>query len=221
VLRVREVFATLQGEGSQAGRPAVFVRFTGCNLWSGTPEGRATGRGGCAAWCDTDFATGTPYEPEALTDLVLGLCEGWGGRPMVVVTGGEPCLQLRRPEGEEFVRALLGGVAVAVETNGTVEADVLSAGLHVTVSPKALRAPGSDPLQHVLVRTGTDLKVVALQWSFDDLARMGDWGFAHRFIQPRDDGKPGDPMNVSEVRGLAERLGWRVGLQTHKFMGVP
>lgn len=218
-LNIKEVFATMQGEGSMAGAPAVFVRFAGCNLWSGLKHLRHAGTGACAAWCDTDFAKGTRYEPQEVVDTVLRLCDGWS-RPFVVVSGGEPCLQLRTPSGELLVRALQDAfVAVAVETNGTVEADVLGSLQHVTVSPKALREPGADALAHVLVRVGTDLKVVAPQWSDEELRRMDGWSFAHRYVQPLDTGD--GPGAVQPALELAARLGWRVSAQVHKLLELP
>ena len=216
---VREVFATMQGEGSMAGAPAVFVRLAGCNLWSGLPHLRGAGAGACAAWCDTDFARGTRYDPQEVVDTVLRLCDGWR-RPFVVVSGGEPCLQLRTPSGEALIERLRAArVWVAVETNGTVAADVLRAVQHVTVSPKALRTPDADALRHVVVREGTDLKVVDPQWSEDELRAMGDWSFVHRFIQPLDTGT--GPGAVQPALALAARLGWRVSAQTHKLLELP
>jgi hypothetical protein len=218
-LNVREVFATMQGEGSMAGAPAVFVRLSGCNLWSGLAHLRHAGTGACAEWCDTDFAKGTRYEPSEVTDAVLRLCDGWA-RPFVVVSGGEPCLQLRTASGEVLVRSLQqAGVDVAVETNGTVEADVLADLQHVTVSPKALRTPGADTLSHVLVRSGTDLKVVAPQWSEEELLRMNEWQFAHRYVQPLDTGTGHGA--IQPALQLAARLGWRVSAQVHKLLELP
>ena len=218
-LTVREVFATMQGEGSMAGAPAVFVRLAGCNLWSGLPHLRDAGTGACAAWCDTDFAKGTRHEPQEVADTVLRLCSGWAV-PLVVVSGGEPCLQLRRPEGEALVRLLhASGVRVAVETNGTTPADVLDEVDHVTVSPKALRAPGTSALAHVVVRKGTDLKVVAPQWAEDDLRSMAEWSFTHRYVQPLDTGA--GPGAVQPALELAARLGWRVSAQVHKLLELP
>jgi organic radical activating enzyme len=136
------------------------------------------------------------------------------------VSGGEPCLQLRTASGEALVRLLqTAGAAVAVETNGTVEADVLASLQHVTVSPKALRAPGDDPLAHVRVRQGTDIKVVAPQWADEDLQRMSGWAFMHRYVQPLDTGS--GPGTVQPALELAARLGWRVSAQVHKLLELP
>lgn len=219
LLSVREVFATMQGEGSMTGAPAVFVRLAGCNLWSGLSHLRDAGTGSCAAWCDTDFAKGTRHEPQEVVATVLRLCDGWAV-PLAVVSGGEPCLQLRRPEGEALVRLLHdAGVRVAVETNGTTLADVLDECDHVTVSPKALRAPGADALAHIVVRKGTDLKVVAPQWAEGDLSQMSRWSFVNRYVQPLDTGA--GPGAVQPALELAARLGWRVSAQTHKFLNLP
>jgi 7-carboxy-7-deazaguanine synthase len=218
-LTVREVFATMQGEGSRTGDPAVFVRLSGCNLWSGLEHLRHAGAGACAEWCDTSFAKGTRHEPQQVADAVLRLCDGWA-RPLAVVSGGEPCLQLRTSSGERLVMLLhRAGVQVAVETNGTVQADVLASVDHVTVSPKALRAPASDPLEHVVVRKGTDLKVVAPQWSEAELRQMAGWAFAHRYVQPLDTGT--GPGAVQPALELAARLGWRVSTQVHKLLELP
>src|SRR5579883_2309055 len=115
--RVHEVFYSLQGEGANAGRAAVFCRFTGCNLWSGREADRARGPGSCARWCDTDFAAGRDYQRDALVAAIVDARgRGAGGR-LVVLTGGEPMLQVDR----ELVRALRrAGFEVAIETNGTI-----------------------------------------------------------------------------------------------------
>jgi 7-carboxy-7-deazaguanine synthase len=220
MLRVKEVFATVQGEGSNAGRSAVFVRLVGCNLWFGLQGGRATGKGVCAGWCDTDFVGGEAFEVDALIAKVTATNRSREVRPLVVITGGEPTLQLAKPDGERFVlRLLVEGFDVAIETNGTVAARVLSLpGVHVCVSPKALRdAPGLD---HVVVRTGTEIKIVAPQWTEADVEAMSAWGFRYRYVQPLDVGG-GALGNVAEALALAGRHGWRVGLQTHKLLGVP
>lgn len=214
---VKKIFPTMQGEGSRTGVPCVFIRFAGCNLWSGFEAGRQSGRGACALWCDTEFTGGSKLEYQQVIDRVVSLMDGWPA-PAVVISGGEPCLQLRRPEGEHLVDGLRTlGVHVAVETNGTVDADVLVECDHVTVSPKQLR--GSDELDHILVRTGTDLKVVWPQWPDEAMAQMAAWSFEHRYLQPLDDGT--DPVLAAQ-RALAHAgpLGWRVSVQTHKFLEI-
>jgi 7-carboxy-7-deazaguanine synthase len=226
MLVVREHFTTLQGEGSKAGAPALFVRFASCNLWSGHEHQRALGKGACASWCDTDFASGTKYDVQALVDLVLMETEDMR-HPFVVLTGGEPLLQLRRTDGEAFVSLLKDAhVGIAVETNGTVEADVLDAIHHVTVSPKALARPDAwagdvnDTLRHIVVRKGTDLKVVVPQWSYSEMDAMFGWKFAYRFVQPLDTGDTGRGALEACIEA-AKKHGARVSVQTHKLMGLP
>lgn len=158
---IKEVFWTLQGEGSRAGTAAVFVRFAGCNLWNGLPEGRAKGAGECARWCDTDF-----YGGEKLTEarLVARMEQAWQGgdggipnRKWCVLTGGEPLLQV----DEALCRTLkAAGWCIAVETNGTQEVAPLFLGQwvdHVTCSPKIIQESRKIPL---LLDRCTDLKVV-------------------------------------------------------------
>ena len=225
-LMVREVFPTVQGEGSAMGTPAVFLRLSGCNLWSGLESHRGTGRGVCAQWCDTQFHGGDRWDPLELVDHIMPMMLSWSRRT-VVVTGGEPLLQLRRPPGESLVRSLLDqGVEVHLETNGTVEADLLPDLSHVTVSPKALASHGPEgqTLDHIRVRTGTDLKVVNPQWSLLNLATMDSWEFPHRYLQPMDSGSAterwrGDHLEATVL--VARTLGWRVSPQVHKLMGWP
>lgn len=225
--KIKEMFATLQGEGSKAGQPSLFVRFAGCNLWSGNFDKRV-GRGACSEWCDTDFVGG---EKLTLFDLIARITDqvdGWKD-PMIVFTGGEPCLQLKSAHGEALIRHLLGaGYWVAVETNGTVQADALRLLQdhpkgHITVSPKPLlnQPEGDEGLDHLVVREGTDLKIILpSKFSDDQISSMSEWGFEYRYFQPKDcddDATAG----VEDVRMAASRDGWRVSIQTHKLVGLP
>lgn len=223
MLMVKEVFATLQGEGSRAGTPAVFVRFVGCNLWSGLPAGRERGAGECAAWCDTDFASGERWSPEALADHVLQVALDAGhALPYVVLTGGEPTLQLGRPDGLRLLQLLDGGDAeLAIETNGTnALGDVAEYISHITVSPKPLRGAGGS-LQHLQQRKGTDLKVVCpTPFDPEELHALRVSGFEFGYAQPLDVADRG-ASSLPAAMALAARLGWRVSLQTHKFAGLP
>jgi organic radical activating enzyme len=216
-LAVRKVFSTMQGEGSRAGSPVVFIRLAGCNLWSGLESGRADGVGVCARWCDTEFAQGERQDVEQIVARVLELTTGWPA-PAVVISGGEPCLQLRKPDGERLVQQLTGhAVHVAVETNGTVLAPILSECDHITVSPKGMANPVGDPLAHVLVRTGTDLKVVHPQWQPEQLWLMDQWNFDHRYLQPLDTG--GSMVrSAQETLEAARAIGWKVSIQLHKLV---
>lgn len=223
-LSVVEIFSTLQGEGSKAGTPAVFVRFAGCNLWSGKEESRGNGRGHCAKWCDTDFVKGDRYTPASLADHVryvaqhggISRSRGW----LLVLTGGEPLLQLRSADGLAFLE-LMEECTLAVETNGTVLISRELSGLldHVTVSPKPLKND-ADNVEHILVRAGTDLKVVVPGgWSENAVTRMHAWSFKNRFVQPCDLADNGK-QNLPEACALAASLGWRVSVQVHKMLGL-
>lgn len=219
-LRVREVFATVQGEGSQAGTPAVFVRFSGCNLWSGLEGQRHMGAGDCAMWCDTDFAHGSAVEVRDLVRDVVDQAAGWR-EPLCVLTGGEPILQLRKPEGLDFLERLHdAGIRTAVETNGTqaITGELTKRIGHVTVSPKGLVGAGSDDA-HLVQRWGTDLKVVVpTPIDLDRLADSSRWRFVHYFVQPKDVGD-GGRSSLDEAVRVARRYGWRISLQSHKLVG--
>jgi len=205
---VKEMFLTLQGEGVNAGRRAVFVRFAGCNLWSGREIDRA--RAVCR-FCDTDFVGtdglggGKFPDAAALVDAVEGF---WGeGRDerFVVLTGGEPMLQVDDAAVEALHRA---GFRIAIETNGTLPAH--PAIDWVCVSPKA----GSEVVQ----RRGDELKLVWPQAGIDPAALEG-WDFAHRLLQPMDDAR-GDANRDAAIALVMERPAWRLSLQTHKLLGL-
>jgi 7-carboxy-7-deazaguanine synthase (Cx14CxxC type) len=206
---VKECFLTLQGEGMQSGARAVFLRFAGCNLWSGREADRATAE---CRFCDTDFV-GTDGEgggkfasADELADRVETI---WGdGREarLVVVTGGEPMLQL----DEGLIEALHErGFRVAAETNGTLPA---VAGLDwICVSPKA----GTKVVQ----REGDELKLVWPQAGIDP-AELEGWGFDHFLVQPMD--RPDREAALEAAIALAMgRPKWRLSLQAHKLVGLP
>jgi 7-carboxy-7-deazaguanine synthase len=204
---VKEIFLTLQGEGMQAGRRAVFLRLAGCNLWSGREQDRAAAQ---CTFCDTDFVgtdgeRGGRYMAAALAGQVR---ETWGQgeRPLVVVTGGEPMLQL----DAELIRALnAAGFEIAVETNGTLPAP---AGLDwICVSPKA----GTDVVQ----RSGDELKLVWPQAGIDPEALLG-WDFRHFLIQPLD-GSEREASTAAAIDYVMRHPRWRLALQTHKLLGLP
>lgn len=204
---VKEIFLTLQGEGMQAGRRAVFLRFAGCNLWSGREADRSAAQ---CSFCDTDFVgtdgeNGGRYGAEGLAARVDEIW-GEGERRMVVVTGGEPMLQLDRP----LIDALhAAGFEIAVETNGTLPAP---AGLDwICVSPKA----GTEVVQ----RSGDELKLVWPQAGIDPEALLG-WDFRHFLIQPLD-GPDRDASSAAAVDYVMRHPRWRLGLQTHKLLGLP
>ena len=204
---VKEIFLTLQGEGIQAGRRAVFLRLAGCNLWSGRERDRAEAQ---CRFCDTDFVGldgefGGRYEADALAGKVASLW-GEGERRLVVVTGGEPLLQL----DSALIAALHGrGFEIAVESNGTVAAP---AGIDwLCVSPKA----GTDVVQ----RSGDELKLVWPQAGIDPEALTG-WDFRHFLIQPMDCADA-EAAKAAAIAYVMEHPRWRLGLQTHKLLGLP
>ena len=206
---VKDCFLTLQGEGVQAGSRAVFLRFAGCNLWSGREQDRASAQ---CNFCDTDFV-GTDGEgggkftsAEALANQVEALWgEGRDGR-LVVITGGEPMLQL----DERLVDALhQRGFRVAVETNGTLPA---VAGLDwICVSPKA----GTTVVQ----REGNELKLVWPQAGIDP-AELEGWSFDHFLVQPMDCEEREAALKAAIALAM-ERPKWRLSLQAHKVVGLP
>lgn len=207
---VKEIYQTLQGEGYHAGRPAVLLRFAGCNLWSGREADRA--RAVCR-FCDTDFTDtdgpegGSYPDARALADAVAAQWPDWepAGR-FVVCTGGEPLLQLDRA----LVRALhRRGFEVAVETNGTISPP---AGIDwICVSPKA-----GAPL---VVTSGDELKLVHPQKGAEP-DQFIHLDFAHFYLQPMD-GPQRDHNTglVCQYAGCDRR--WKVSIQTHKYLGIP
>ena len=207
---VKELFYTLQGEGVNAGRPAVFCRFAGCNLWSGREADRAAA---VCRFCDTEFvgtdgAGGGKFE--SAMELAGAVRAAWpagpGARPLVVCTGGEPLLQVDRPLIEALHAA---GFEVAVETNGTQSPPP---GLDwICVSPKA-EAP-------LVLTTGDELKLVFPQPGAEP-ERFRALGFRHFFLQPMD-----GPDRARNTRLALEYClrhpQWRLSLQTHKLLGIP
>lgn len=206
---VKEIFYTLQGEGANTGRPAVFCRFAGCNLWTGREEDRADAT---CRFCDTDFVGtdgpggGRFVSPEALADAVAGTWPGTTDSPrFVVCTGGEPLLQLDRALLLAFHQR---GFEVAVETNGTVEPPN---GIDwLCVSPKA----GAD----VVIDTGDELKLVFPQAGADP-ASFEVLRFRHYFLQPMD-GPEREAHTAAALQYCLDHPRWRLSLQTHKMLGL-
>lgn len=205
---VKELFLTLQGEGGQAGRAAVFCRFSGCNLWSGREEDRT---GAACDFCDTDFVGmdgpggGRFATPQALAAAAAALWRGESGR-LVVCTGGEPLLQLDEPLIAAFHAE---GFEVAVETNGSIAAPP---GIDwICVSPK-----GQVPLAQT---AGDELKLVFPQPGVDP-ARFEDLAFGRFLLQPMD----GPERALNTEAAIAYCLAhprWRLSVQTHKYLGIP
>ena len=207
--QVKEIFYTLQGEGANAGRPAVFCRFAGCNLWSGREQDRATA---ACNFCDTDFVGtdgtlgGKFADANALAEIIAAQWPSADlGCRFVVMTGGEPLLQV----DSALIDALhMRSFEIAVETNGTIAAP---AGIDwICVSPKA----GAPWVQ----REGHELKVVWPQAAFD-FAELEAAKFTHRYLQPMDNMLKA--ANTADCIALClQRPAWRLSLQTHKMTGI-
>jgi 7-carboxy-7-deazaguanine synthase len=206
---VKEIFYTLQGEGAQVGRAAVFCRFTGCNLWSGLEEDRATA---LCDFCDTDFVgvdgPGGGRFTNALA-LVDAIDANWpsdgSGKKLVVCTGGEPLLQMN----DEFVSALhKRGFEVAIETNGT---KAPPAGIDwICVSPKANA--------ELILRSGNELKLIYPQTGAEP-TRYERLDFGHFFLQPMD-GPEREHNTQLALRYCLQHPQWRLSLQTQKVLGI-
>jgi 7-carboxy-7-deazaguanine synthase (Cx14CxxC type) len=209
---VREIYYTLQGEGAQTGRPAVFLRFAGCNLWSGREQHRADA---ICRFCDTEFVGtdgpgGGKFDtPEALSEAVTRAWPGGaaGTQKYVVCTGGEPLLQLDAAAIGALHEA---GFAVGVETNGTVEAP---AGIDwLCVSPKGRAS--------VELRHGDELKLVYPQLEEEaQPALFEELPFAHFFLQPLHDENI-DANTQAAIEYCLAHPRWRLSLQTHKIIGI-
>lgn len=205
---VKETYLTLQGEGAQTGRAAVFLRFAGCNLWTGREKDRSSA---ICQFCDTDFVgTDGPGGGQFATagDLADHVAAFWpgGGRPYVICTGGEPLLQV----DPALIDALHDrGLEIGVETNGTIAAPE---GLDwICVSPKA----GSELIQ----TSGHELKLVYPQRGAEP-ERFARLDFDHFFLQPMD--SPQTAENIAAAAHYCQQHpAWRLSLQTHKLIGLP
>lgn len=210
---VKEIYYTLQGEGAHTGRPAVFLRFTGCNLWSGLERDRASA---VCQFCDTDFVgTNGPGGGKfsSADELANAVASAWranaisnGTPPFVVCTGGEPLLQLDVALVEALHRL---GFQVAIETNGTL---VPPPGVDwICCSPKI----GAE----LVLESGDELKLVYPQ-GVADPAQFSHLRFKHFFIQPMDgpDREKNTAMAIDYCRAHPK---WRLSLQTHKILGIP
>lgn len=207
--QVKEIFYTLQGEGANAGTPAVFCRFAGCNLWSGREQDRATAK---CRFCDTDFVGvdgvggGQFQTADDLARACRAACTAGSGPAMVVLTGGEPMLQV----DDDLIDALHArGFSIAIETNGTL---AVPDGIDwVCVSPKA-----GQPLVQI---SGDELKLVYPQAGADP-ALYAALDFEHRFLQPMD-GPDRASNTAAAIAYCKANPPWRLSVQTHKILGIP
>lgn len=208
---IKEIYTTLQGEGYHTGRPAVFVRFAGCNLWSGREEDRAAA---VCTFCDTDFVgTDGPNGGKFKTaqEAAARIAAIWkqdtgSDAPFVVCTGGEPLLQLDRV----LIDALHDlGAEIAIETNGTIAAPE---GIDwICVSPK------KDA--EIVQRSGHELKLVWFQPEAPP-ERFASWEFDHFYLQPMD-GPDQERFTREATQYCLEHPRWRLSIQTHKLLGIP
>ena len=204
---IKEIYKTIQGEGAQSGRTAVFVRFSGCNLWTGREKHRESA---ICQFCDTDFVgtdglNGGSYSAKKLLEKIE-LTWGEAENRLIVFTGGEPMLQLDKILVEKCKKL---GFEIAIETNGTIaiEFDID----WVCVSPKH----GSE----LVVKEGNELKVVfpQLGQNLDDFL---DLSFDHLFLQPMD-GNDGQENTVKTIQYCLENPKWKLSIQQHKLIGMP
>ena len=200
--QIKEIFRTLQGEGGLAGTPMVFVRFAGCNLWSGRESDRAGAR---CDFCDTDFLGGERLSVNEVVDRVRALA----GPSWICFTGGEPALQL----DQELLTAIhAAGYRAAIETNGTVPLDAVRALLDwVCVSPKT---------PDFVERSGDELKLIYRGQSREALRAFEELTFRQRFLQP-EWGPRYESLLASALEFLQGQSEWRLSLQTHKLLGIP
>lgn len=205
--KVKEIYYTLQGEGARTGRPAVFLRFTGCNLWSGREEDRAEA---VCQFCDTDFigmdgTLGGKYNADELADQVLKLWPSNKDQRYVVCTGGEPLLQL----DEKLINALHDrGFEVGIETNGTI---TVPKGVDwICVSPKANT--------EVVVTRGSELKLVVRQQGITPES-FETWDFQHFYLQPMD-GPCVKDFTQWATEYCLQHPRWKLSIQTHKLLGI-
>jgi 7-carboxy-7-deazaguanine synthase len=203
---IKEIYKTIQGEGAQAGRTAVFVRFSGCNLWSGREKHRVSA---VCQFCDTDFVgtNGINGGNYSVTQLVEIISEIWGSYPnkLIVFTGGEPMLQLDEP----LIKVCqANGFETAIETNGTIPID-----FHIDwicVSPKE----GSK----LIVKNGNELKVVFPQQG-QNLQALSNLEFDHLFLQPMDS-EDGQNNTDKTIQYCLENPQWKLSIQQHKLIGM-
>ena len=206
---IKEIYFTLQGEGFYTGRPAVFIRFSGCNLWSGLEKDR---KNAICNWCDTDFvgingSNGGKYSALEIKEIIADLWpENQPSKPYVVCTGGEPLLQI----DENLIQVIKNaGFEIGLETNGTI---VPPDGIDwICVSPKANA--------NLILKNGNELKVVYPQCGMNPRIHE-KLKFDHFYIQPMDGVDQEDNIKRSE-KFVLDHPQWKLSLQTHKIMGIP
>ena len=206
---IKEIYYTLQGEGFHTGRPAVFLRFAGCNLWSGLEKDR---KDAICDWCDTDFVgtdgpNGGKYSAKQVAKIIQGLWpKNIKEKTYLVCTGGEPLLQM----DDEFISTIHdAGFEIGIETNGT---KIPPAGIDwICISPKTNAS--------FILKKGHELKIVFPQCGMNPRQHEG-LEFEHFFIQPMDGPKQKENIELAEDF-VAKHSNWKLSLQTHKILGIP
>ena len=207
--KIKEIFLTKQGEGYHTGRKSVFIRFSGCNLWSGLEKDRHKA---ICNWCDTDFigTDGINGGNYSLNEVIKIVCELWpinnDEKPFVVCTGGEPLLQLDQFLVDEIHK---NGFEIAIETNGTcLPPDKID---WICVSPKNNT--------NLIIKNGDELKFVYPQSNFEP-QQFENFNFNHFFIQPMDGINYNKNIKMSK-KFIEKNPKWKLSLQTHKILGFP
>ena len=207
IYTIKEIFHTLQGEGFNTGRPAVFCRFSGCNLWNGKEKDRLKS---ICSFCDTDFNgtdgyNGGKYSLEKLTEKILSLWPNNKKNKFIVFTGGEPLLQL----DNLLIKKLKEyGFLTAVETNGTIIPPNLID--WICVSPKAN--------SKLVITSGNEIKVIFPQKNLD-LSKYENLNFDHYYLQPLDNKNLID-NNIKVIKYILKNPNWKLSLQTHKYLNI-
>jgi len=204
---IKEIYYTLQGEGFHSGRPAIFCRFSGCNLWSGREEDRSSA---VCKFCDTNFwgtdgENGGKYSAESLSEKILEL---WplADKPFIVFTGGEPALQLDEPLITELKKYKS---EIAIETNGTLE---LPDGIDwICMSPKANT--------EIVVTKGQEMKIIYPQEGIDPLDFIG-YDYEHLYIQPMDNPLR-DENTIQAIEFCKQNPKYKLSIQSHKYLNIP
>ncbi len=205
---IKEIYYTIQGEGYHTGKPAIFCRFAGCNLWSGLEKDRASA---ICKFCDTEFhgtdgMHGGKYTLEELCNFLVSLWPAKNQEPFIVFTGGEPALQLNTDLCETLHK---NGFTIAIETNGTL---ALCDGIDwVCVSPKANTT--------LVVTAGNELKLVHPQEHMDP-EKFSSFQFDHFYLQPMDSPKQ-EENTIICLNYCKENPQWKLSLQTHKILNIP
>lgn len=222
-ISIAEIFESIQGEATQAGEPALFIRLAGCNFWNGHQEARDLGAGDCSMWCDTDFKVKFNWSIEQVDQRIEEYrTKIKTGLPLVIFTGGEPTTQLFKLK--ELIIKKLKNTRISAETNGSKDCEVLALLVqhengHVVCSPKKYRdrGPKTKLGSSLKLSKTNDLKLIVKR----DGLKSVDWPieYDNLFVQPIDTGDNGLSA-LEQTMEAAKLLGAKLSIQTHKFLGL-